>query len=129
LNLLLDTHLLIWATQSDALGDQRGADVLIDDLANRLHFSAASIWEAAIKFSLGRTEFRVDPGILRRALIDNGYVELPVTSEHGVAVAGLPPVHKDPFDRILIAQALVEGFTLLTTDAMLGRYPGPIRVF
>jgi PIN domain nuclease of toxin-antitoxin system len=129
LNLLLDTHLLIWATQSDAPGDQRGADVLIDDSANRLHFSAASIWEAAIKFSLGRADFTVEPRTLRRALIDNGYIELPITSEHGAAVAGLPPVHKDPFDRILIAQAMVEGFTLLTTDAVLARYPGPIRVF
>ena len=125
---LLDTHLLIWAAQSDAPGDQRGADVLIDDPANLLHFSAASLWEVAIKFALQRPRFRIDPRLLRRALIDNGYIEVPITAEHGAAVAGLPPLHKDPFDRILVAQATIEGLMLLTTDSMLARYPGPIQV-
>jgi PIN domain nuclease of toxin-antitoxin system len=128
LNLLLDTHLLIWSAASDAPGDQRGADELIDDPANALFFSAASIWEVAIKFALRRLDFAVDPHILRRALLDNGYVEVPVSGEHAAAVGGLPAIHKDPFDRLLLAQATLEGLILLTSDAQLGRYPGPIRV-
>ena len=94
---------------------------------HELIFSAASIWEITIKNSLGRDDFRVEPRVLRRGLLDNGYTELPVTSEHAVNVDGLPPLHKDPFDRLLIAQALVEGITLLTADAQLARYRGPVR--
>lgn len=66
--------------------------------------------------------------VLRRALLDNGYSELPIGSEHVVAIDSLPPVHKDPFDRILVAQALVEGITLLTADPALAEYPGPVRL-
>lgn len=94
---------------------------------NELLFSAASIWEITIKTSLGREDFRVEPRVLRRALLDNGYIELPITSEHAVSVDTLPSLHKDPFDRLLVAQALVEGVTLLTTDAQLARYRGPVR--
>ncbi len=103
------------------------AAALIDDETNLLHFSAASIWEAAIKSALGRADFNVDPHLLRRGLLDNGYVEVAVTSEHAAAVVSLPTIHKDPFDRLLVAQAAVEGLTLLTVDAELARYPGPIR--
>jgi len=85
------------------------------------------LWEIAIKNSLGREDFRVEPRLLRRALLDNGYTELPVTSEHAVNVDALPPLHKDPFDRLLIAQALVEGITLLTADAQVARYRGSVR--
>ena len=90
-------------------------------------FSAASIWEITIKGSLGRDDFRVEPRVLVRGLLENGYTELPVTSEHAVNVDLLPSIHKDPFDRILIAQALVEGIPLLTADAQLARYGAPIR--
>jgi PIN domain nuclease of toxin-antitoxin system len=76
---------------------------------------------------LGRDDFRVDPRLLRRGLLDNGYVEQPITSEHTIAVELLPPFHKDPFDRILLAQAIVEGITLLTSDPLLADYPGPVR--
>lgn len=69
----------------------------------------------------------MDPRLLRRGLLDNGYEELPVISEHAVAVVGLPPIHKDPFDRLLVAQAMVEGITLLTADPQVATYPGPIR--
>jgi PIN domain nuclease of toxin-antitoxin system len=100
---------------------------LIDDPANELIFSAASLWEIAIKRRLGRSDFRVDPRLLRRGLLDNGYLELPVTSEHAVAIDGLPPLHKDPFDRILVAQATVEGMALLTVDPTVARYRGPVR--
>ncbi|MDE0371083.1 MAG: type II toxin-antitoxin system VapC family toxin, partial [Rhodospirillales bacterium] len=88
----------------------------------------ASLWEVAIKSGLGREDFRVDPRLLRRGLLENGYDELPVSGAHATAVDLLPPIHRDPFDRILVAQAQIEGITLLTTDEIVARYPGPIRV-
>jgi PIN domain nuclease of toxin-antitoxin system len=94
---------------------------------NELFFSAASLWEITIKNSLGRDDFRVDARLLRRGLLDNGYTELFITSEHVINVDHLPSIHKDPFDRILVAQATVEGITLLTNDRKLVDYPGPIR--
>jgi PIN domain nuclease of toxin-antitoxin system len=124
--LLLDTQLLLWAAgQPEKLS--AAARKLLNDPRNELLFSAASLWEIAIKASLGREDFRVEPRVLRRGLLDNGYTELPVTSQHAVNVDGLPPLHKDPFDRLLLAQALSEGITLLTGDAQLARYPGPVR--
>ena len=130
MKLLLDTHLLLWAAAPDGGSDHAlppAAATLIDDEQNVLHFSAASIWEVAVKSARGRADFVVDPYLLRRGLLDNGYVEIAITSEHAAAVASLPPIHKDPFDRLLVAQAAVEGLTLLTVDADLARYPGPIR--
>lgn len=126
MKLLLDTHLLLWAAgQPDKLSAT--ARLLLDDPQNELLFSAASLWEVAIKSSLGRGDFLVDPRLLRRGLLDNGYIELSITSEHAVAVDGLPPIHKDPFDRILVAQSIVEGIALLTTDPLVAQYPGSIR--
>ena len=126
MKLLLDTQLLLWAAgQPERLSAR--AKRQLNDPANELLFSAASIWEITIKTSLGRDDFRVEPRVLRRGLLDNGYVELPVTSEHAVNVDALPALHKDPFDRLLLAQALVEGITLLTADAQLARYRGPVR--
>ena len=126
MKLLLDTHLLIWA----AIGSDRlsaKARKLIEDPINELYFSAASLWEIAIKNGMGRADFQVDAKVLRRALLDNGYKELPITGAHTVAIESLPPIHKDPFDRILVAQATAEGITLLTTDVLVAKYPGPIR--
>ncbi len=126
MKLLLDTHLLLWAAgQPDQLSE--AARVLLVDEQHELLFSAASLWELAIKRGLGRSDFRVEPRLLRRGLLDNGYSELPVTSEHAVAIDMLPPIHKDPFDRILVAQALTEGITLVTTDPLVAQYPGPVR--
>jgi PIN domain nuclease of toxin-antitoxin system len=126
MKLLLDTHLLLWAAgEPDKLSDE--ALSLIEAPVNELFFSAASLWEIAIKSSLGRSDFAADARVLRRGLLDNGYIELPVVSEHAVAIVGLPPIHKDPFDRILIAQAMIEGITLLTDDALVAQYAGPIR--
>ncbi len=126
MKLLLDTHLLLWAAgQPERLSTT--ARELLDEPRNELLFSAASLWEIAIKNTLGRDDLRVEPRLLRRGLLDNGYTELPVTSQHAVSIDGLPPLHKDPFDRLLLAQALVEGITLLTSDAQLARYPGPVR--
>lgn len=126
MNLLLDTHILLWAaTASDKLSAQ--AKDLINDPANRLYFSVASIWEVVIKNSLQRDGFHVDPHLLRRGLVDNGYEELAITALHTLGVAHLPPIHKDPFDRLLVAQAEAEGFLLLTADALVAQYPGPIQ--
>ena len=126
MKLLLDTQLLLWAAgQPEKLSAT--ARELMNDPRNDLLFSAASLWEIAIKASLGREDFRVEPRLLRRGLLDNGYAELPITSQHAVNIDGLPPLHKDPFDRLLLAQALSEGITLLTGDAQLAQYPGPVR--
>ncbi len=99
----------------------------MNDADNELFFSAASIWEVAIKTGKGRADFQVDARRLRRGLIENGYAEIAVTGEHAVGVALLPPVHKDPFDRLLVAQAIAEGVVLLTADPIVASYPGPIR--
>jgi PIN domain nuclease of toxin-antitoxin system len=126
MKLLLDTHLLLWAAgEPKRLSKQ--ARRLIDNTENELLFSAASLWEVAIKRGLGREDFKVDARLLRRGLLDNGYNELPITSNHVLATESLPPIHRDPFDRVLVAQATVEGITLLTVDSLVSRYPGPIR--
>ena len=127
MSFLLDTHVLLWAA---GVPDRLPADVrtLIEDPATELIYSAASLWEVAIKNGLGREDFSVDPRLLRRGLLENGYTELAITGAHAVAVDALPPIHKDPFDRLLVAQAQIEGVTLVTTDEVVGRYPGPIRV-
>jgi PIN domain nuclease of toxin-antitoxin system len=125
--LLADTHLLLWAAvRPDQLSET--ADRLLTDRNNEVYFSAASLWEVAIKRGLGRADFQVDPRLLRRGLLDNDYVEMPITSDHAVAVDLLPRLHKDPFDRILVAQSVVEGMTLLTADPMVARYPGAIQL-
>lgn len=126
MKLLLDTHLLLWAAgEPRRLSKQ--ARTLIGNPDNELLFSAASLWEVAIKRGLGREDFKVDARLLRRGLLDNGYNELPIVSDHVVATESLPPIHKDPFDRILVAQATVEGVTLLTIDPLVSQYPGPIK--
>jgi PIN domain nuclease of toxin-antitoxin system len=124
---LLDTHLLLWAA-GDPARLPAEARALIDAADSELFFSAASLWEIAIKRGLGRDDFRVDARVLRRGLLDNGYSELPLASAHAVAIEGLPPIHRDPFDRVLVAQATVEGITLLTADSMVGQYPGPVHL-
>jgi PIN domain nuclease of toxin-antitoxin system len=126
MKLLLDTHLLLWAAgEPDRLPP--AAREMISDLRNELLFSVVSLWEVAIKRGLGRADFRVDPRLLRRGLLDNEYNELPIMSEHVVALEGLPPIHKDPFDRLLVAQANAEGIILLTTDSQLSKYPAPVQ--
>lgn len=126
MRLLLDTHLLLWAAgQPKKLST--AARKLIANPRNSLCFSAASLWEIAIKRALGRDDFHADPGVLRRGLLESGYEELPITGDHAVAVGVLPALHKDPFDRMLVAQAAVEGMTLVTADAQMAKYPGSIR--
>jgi PIN domain nuclease of toxin-antitoxin system len=125
--LLLDTHLLVWLISDDPQLSSV-ARTLIDDLDNQPVFSTASLWELAIKSSMPRKDLVVDPRLLRRELLDNGYEELSIISDHTIAVSGLPPIHKDPFDRLLVAQSIVEGITLLTSDSMVAQYPCPVRL-
>jgi PIN domain nuclease of toxin-antitoxin system len=124
--LLLDTHLLLLGA-GEPHRIPTAARAMLNDADNTLLFSAASLWEIAIKRALGRDDFQLDPRLLRRGLFDNGYLELTITSEHAIAVDLLPPIHRDPFDRILVAQATIEGITLLTADPLVARYPGPVR--
>ena len=125
MNLLLDTHYLLWAGYDPAriAGPARA---LITDPANRLWFSVASIWEVAIKRALDRPDFRVDPGVLRAGLLANGYQELAIEGRHILSLAALPAHHADPFDRLLIAQAMSEGMRLLIADARVALYGGPV---
>lgn len=127
MKLLLDTHLLIWVSEGQDRLSSRAIE-LISDTKNELYFSVASIWEIAIKTGLNRPDFKVDARLLRRSLIDNGYVELCISSEHAVSIDTLPAIHKDPFDRLLLAQAIVEGIILLTNDATLAKYQSQVRL-
>lgn len=126
MNLLLDTHLLLWAASEPKRLSARARTLLLDP-ANHLVFSSASLWEISIKNGLDRADFNVDPRRLWRMLLVSGYRELTVTSEHAVAVNELPSLHKDPFDRILVAQARVEGLTLLTVDKAVAKYGDGVR--
>jgi len=124
---LVDTHLLLWA----AIGSRRlpgRAREILEDEESRLLFSSASIWEVAIKSARQRSGFDVDVARLRRGLLENGYSELAITGEHAVITRSLPRLHADPFDRILVAQAIAEDATLLTGDAAVAAYDGPIEL-
>jgi len=121
MKLLLDTHILLWAAgMPDKLSDS--ARNLLIEKDSKLYFSAASLWEIVIKRGIGRDDFKVDPHRLRKMLLLNGYSELPITSEHVLRVDTLPILHKDPFDRILIAQARSEAMLLLTVDSAVIQY-------
>ena len=124
---LLDTHLLLWAAGTPERLSPR-AHELINDPSSGLMFSAATVWEVAIKSRLGRADFRVDPRLFRRGLLENGYSELAIDSEHSLATMDLPEVHKDPFDRIQVAQARCEGLVLLTTDTVVADYGSPVEL-
>ncbi|MCW5954568.1 MAG: type II toxin-antitoxin system VapC family toxin [Propionibacteriaceae bacterium] len=123
MRLLLDTHVLLWAA-AGTLPAELAEHIADED--NDLHFSPASIWEIVIKKALGRPDFTVDPTQLHRALIATGYREVPITGRATLQVATLPDLHKDPFDRVLVAQAIEEGLTLLTADRSLAGYPGGV---
>lgn len=127
MRLLLDTHLLLWvvANSRRLSGEARS---LVEDPENDVHYSAASVWEIAIKSTLRRKEFRVDVTLLPPALSTIGLIELPVTAAHAIEVTRLPHVHRDPFDRLLVAQSIVEPMVLLTNDAVLGRYGSAVRL-
>jgi PIN domain nuclease of toxin-antitoxin system len=119
--LLLDTHVLLWL-----LGSKRGIGAATQALMNApgavTYFSAASIWEIAIKFALGRADFAVRPDEIATAAGMSGLIELPVRASAAARVANLPLHHRDPFDRVLVAQAIDETARLLTVDPQLARY-------
>ena len=124
--LLLDTHVLLWAAERSSRLSARAA-ALIDDPTQVVAFSVVSLWEVVIKSGLGRRDFAVEAGQLRRAAAGVGMEELPVRGHHALAVAQLKPLHADPFDRLLLAQAAAERMTLLTADARLLAYGEPAR--
>ncbi|MDO5703556.1 MAG: type II toxin-antitoxin system VapC family toxin [Paracoccus sp. (in: a-proteobacteria)] len=125
MNLLIDTHLLLWAAFEPQRISGEGRRWMADP-ANSLHFSVASLWEVAIKRGLDRADFRTDPGVLRAGLLSSGYRELAVEGRHVLGLATLPALHRDPFDRLLIAQAAAEGMRLLTADHLVAAYGGPV---
>lgn len=124
---LLDTQLILWAA-ADSPRLSETARALLDDETNAFYFSSAAIWEVTIKSTLGRSDFAVDARLLRRGLLANGATELPITSDHVLTVHDLPSRHKDPFDRIHIAQARAEGMVLLTADPVVAEYGAPVEL-
>jgi PIN domain nuclease of toxin-antitoxin system len=116
---LLDTHIILWAAAGTL---PVKAEDIIRDETNELYFSAASIWEISIKQSLSRPDFTFTSAAVLNGLVSAGYAELPIVSKHTTTLGLLPDHHKDPFDRILIAQAISEGLFLLTNDKIIGRY-------
>ena len=127
MNYLVDTQLLLWSSVETAKLSKQALAIL-EDSTSHLKFSVASIWEIAIKRGLGRKDFLVEPQRIRRGLLRNGWNEIAISSEHAVATLNLPLLHKDPFDRLILAQAHVEGYTLLTSDKIVAKYPGAVRV-
>lgn len=127
MRLLLDTHLLLWAMAASRKLP-RGVKAQLLDRRNEVYYSAASLWEIAIKSGLRRADFRIDLEALVEALSASGFLELPITSVHAAGVARLPPIHKDPFDRLLVSQSMAEPMTLLTNDAVLAGYWDGVKV-
>jgi PIN domain nuclease of toxin-antitoxin system len=125
MRLLLDTHLLLWTAATPHRLPARAVE-LMTDADNTLVFSVVSLWEVSIKTARGKPNFTVDPHALRHRLLGAGYEELSVLGEHAVGVSEINTVHNDPFDRLLIAQAIAEGLQLVTSDGLVARYPGPI---
>jgi PIN domain nuclease of toxin-antitoxin system len=121
LKLLLDTHIVLWAAGRPERLPKSGRSLLTAP-ENSLFFSAANIWEIVIKLGLGREDFRVDPYRLRKMLVVHGYTELAITAEHALRVNTLPTLRKDPFDRLLLAQARTEGMMLVTADPAVAQY-------
>jgi len=125
LNILLDTHLLLWiASEPDRVPDAVLQRILDDRVT--AWFSAASIWEVAIKSGQGRPDFHLDTAQFRQNLIDRRYEEIGVPGAHAAHVQTLPALHKDPFDRLLIAQSQLEKIPLYTLHSQVAQYPGPI---
>ncbi len=127
MRLLLDTHLVLWAVAMSTRLPAKARE-LLEDASNDIYCSAASLWEIAIKSALRRADFDVDLRRLRAALPEMAILELPVDGRHIEQLATLPPIHKDPFDRLLVAQAMAEPLVLLTSDAKLAAYGDGIVV-
>ena len=126
MRLLVDTHLLLWSMAASGKLPAAARELLKDPV-NTVFYSAASVWEIAIKSALRRRNFHVDLPRFLRALSNTGFDELPVTAAHAARIASLSDLHKDPFDRLLVAQALAESAVLLTNDAQLKGYGAQVR--
>lgn len=127
MQILFDTHIILWAVTDDARLPKAAAQ-MIDNFDNELYFSAASIWEISIKAGLNRPDFTFDPSLVRQQLLLGGWAELPIDGSHAAAVRALPSHHNDPFGRMLVAQANVEGIMLVTHDTLVAQYAGPITL-
>jgi len=127
MRLLIDTHLLLWAVARSRRLPKEGRR-LLEEPANEVFFSAASLWEIVIKAALRKPDFKVDVVVLRPALAEMGFAELPISGAHVERLASLPPIHKDPFDRMLVAQSLAEPLVLLTNDKLLADYGDVVKV-
>lgn len=121
MNYIVDTHLLVWAA-GEPWKLPAHARSILEVSENTLWVSVVSLWEIALKRSLNRPDFRAEVGPFRAGLLANGYTELPINSRHILPLPALPFHHTDPFDRLLVAQAVAEGMTLLTADRTLARY-------
>jgi PIN domain nuclease of toxin-antitoxin system len=122
--LLLDTHVFLWAVSGSRKLNARTRKTL--ESASAVFVSAASIWEIAIKARLGKLQ--ADPAALLEAIDASGFIELSVTARHAAKVAELPDLHPDPFDRLLVAQAICEPLLLVTADTPLAGYGDAVRV-
>ncbi len=127
MRILLDTHVLLWAVGASHRVP-KAVRRMLEDGDNEIYFSAANIWEIAIKSALGRQDFQADPAEILAVMPETGFAELPVTAQHAALVSRLPPIHKDPFDRLLVAQSRVEPMLLLTDDSLLARYTDNVRL-
>lgn len=120
---LLDTHVIMWLAKGSPLSEK--ANALIDSGAP-LYFSVASLWEMTVKSGMGRADFLVNVPAFRSDAMNAGYLELNIEAGHAIAVGSLPRIHRDPFDRMLLAQAKVEGMNLLTADSDVVKYGAPV---
>jgi PIN domain nuclease of toxin-antitoxin system len=127
MRLLVDTHLLLWAAARSRRLPRTARD-LLEHASNQVFYSATSLWEIAIKLALRREGFAVDIEALRPAFARMGFEELAVTGLHAERLVTLPSIHRDPFDRMLVAQSLAESLRLLTNDAVLARYSDAVIV-
>ena len=125
MRLLLDTHILLWALTDDARLPERARELLLDS-HNEVFFSAASVWEIAIKRTLRRETLSISAEEAARFFRAAGYEELAVSSTHAAKVENLPPIHADPFDRLLVAQAMTEPMLLITHDRTIASYGSEI---
>ena len=124
MRLLLDTHIFIWVLDDDPkLSDVAWSKI---EKAEVVYVSSASLWEATIKYQLGK--LHINPEKLVDAVADSGFLELPVTFQHVMAVRHLPALHRDPFDRLLVAQAISEPLNLLTSDSILRQYSALVQL-
>ncbi len=118
MRILLDTHVFLWYTKLDRKLTAKSRDLIQN--ANEVYVSSASIWEATIKARLGKLDVKIDD--LIKAISSSGFLELPITAEHAAATDHLSNHHRDPFDRILLAQAITEPLAFLTADKLLKDY-------